>query len=124
MPLQVGHDLLALVPAVGEDDRLAKCFPPADIRVGDKLVARMMRRFRETRSEGMKKWYGQFLANTRCTSCAGSRLRRESAAVLVGERSIVDVSALTVDGARAFFRGLRLEGSARQIATACIVAWF
>ena len=34
----------------------------------------------------------------------------------VGERTLVEVSALTVDDARAFFAGLELAGAARQIA--------
>jgi excinuclease ABC subunit A len=81
------------------------------------VIPRLMRRFKETKSEGMKRWYGQFIANTRCTTCQGGRLRPESAAVRVGDHTIVDVSALTVDGARELFRTLRLEGAAKEIAT-------
>ncbi|MAJ59160.1 MAG: excinuclease ABC subunit A [bacterium TMED88] len=81
------------------------------------VIPRMMRRFKETSSERMKKWYGQYISNTQCTTCEGGRLRPESAAVLVESQSIVDLGALTVDEARDFFRGLRLKGSAKQIAT-------
>ena len=41
------------------------------------LVNRLMRRFRNTKSEGMKRWYSQFLANTPCTSCDGVRVPSE-----------------------------------------------
>ncbi|MFT7384691.1 MAG: excinuclease ABC subunit A, partial [Urechidicola sp.] len=58
------------------------------------LLNRLMRRFRNTRSEGMKRWYSQFLANTPCSSCNGVRLRPESAAVRVADRTIVDISSL------------------------------
>ncbi|HIF99472.1 MAG TPA: excinuclease ABC subunit UvrA [Myxococcales bacterium] len=81
------------------------------------VLPRLLRRFKETRSERMKRWYGQFIANTRCTSCDGRRLRAESAAVRVGEQSIVDVSALTVSETHAFFGGLALKGSDREIAS-------
>jgi len=81
------------------------------------VIPRMARRFKETRSESMKRWYGQFLANTRCNRCGGTRLRAESAAVRVGGRSIVEVSALTVEQARRFFAELELGGAARQIAS-------
>ncbi|MAI77595.1 MAG: excinuclease ABC subunit A [Deltaproteobacteria bacterium] len=81
------------------------------------VVPRMMRRFKETRSESMKRWYGQFIANTRCTRCSGTRLRAESAAVQLGQSSIVEVSALTVTEASLFFKGLKLKGSDKQIAT-------
>ena len=44
-------------------------------------------------------------------------MRAESAAVLVGPKSLVDVSAMTVDDARAFFDALKLTGAAKKIAT-------
>ncbi len=81
------------------------------------VIPRLLRRFRETRSEGMKRWYGQFIANTRCTTCDGHRLRAESAAVRVGRTSIVEVSALTVNEAGEFFVNLTLRGAAPEIAT-------
>ncbi len=81
------------------------------------VIPRLMRRFRETKSEGMKRWYSQFIANTGCTTCAGGRLREESSAVRVGDMSIVETSALTVDDARRFFDKLRPRGAAGQIAS-------
>jgi excinuclease ABC subunit A len=80
------------------------------------VLPRLMRRFRDTGSERAKRWYAQFLADTACSSCGGSRLRPESAAVRFGGRTIVEISALTIEQARDFFAGLRLEGAARQIA--------
>jgi excinuclease ABC subunit A len=80
-------------------------------------LPRLRRRFMQTGSERAKRWYAQFIGDTECSSCAATRLRPESAAVRVGKHSIVDVSALTVDDARAFFRGLKLKGAARQIAS-------
>src|SRR5262245_29964301 len=80
------------------------------------VIPRLMRRFRETGSERAKQWYGQWLGDARCSECKGSRMRPESAAVRVGDRTLVEVSALTVDDAVAFFAELRLEGAAREIA--------
>ena len=45
------------------------------------------------------------------------RLRPESAAVLLGGVSIVELSALTVDDALDFFAKMKLKGAAKQIAT-------
>jgi len=81
------------------------------------LLNRLMRRFRNTRSEGMKRWYSQFLANTPCDVCDGDRLRSESAAVKVGGQSMVDVSAMTIEEAFHFFEGLKLKGADKEIAT-------
>ncbi len=79
-------------------------------------IPRLTRVFRQTRSEGMKRWYGQFMATAACSTCAGSRLRPESTAVRLGGRTIVEVSRMTIDDARAFFAELRLAGAAGEIA--------
>lgn len=81
------------------------------------LLNRLMRRFKNTRSEGMKKWYSQYLANTPCTTCGGVRLRPESTAVKVGDATIVDVNAWTIDRTYEFFSTLALPGAAGEIAT-------
>ena len=80
------------------------------------LLNRLMRRFRNTRSEGMKRWYTQFLANTPCTACGGVRLRAESAAVQVAGQTIVELSSWTIDRTHDFFRTLKLPGAAGEIA--------
>ncbi len=81
------------------------------------VLNRLLRRFRNTRSEGMKRWYSQFLANTRCDVCDGTRLRAESAAVRVGGKTMVEVSAWTIEESYDFFRTLELPGAAGEIAT-------
>src|SRR5262245_44700321 len=80
------------------------------------VLPRLMRRFKETTSEGAKRWYGQFLGDTRCAACDGARLRAASRAVHGGGKTLVEVSGLTVDAAREFFGGLALSGAAREIA--------
>ena len=87
------------------------------VQVWEGALPRLMRRFRDTGSERAKRYYGQFLADRECSDCNGTRLRTESSAVLVGGKSIVELSSLTVDGALAFFTGLKLQGAAKQIAS-------
>ncbi len=83
-------------------------------------IPRLMRRFMQTSSERAKRWYAQWIGDARCSSCNGSRLRAESAAVLLGEgklaTSLVDVSSMTVEDARKFFDSMKLKGAAQQIA--------
>lgn len=81
------------------------------------MVNRLMRRFRNTKSEAAKRWYSQFLANTPCTSCGGVRLRPESAAVRVADETIVDISSWTIDRTHDFFSNLKLPGASGEIAT-------
>jgi excinuclease ABC subunit A len=80
-------------------------------------VPRLKRRFVEAKSERAKKWYGQWLANTDCSTCSGARLRVEAASVRLSSKSIVEVSALTVEEARQYFTDLKLKGALKQIAT-------
>jgi excinuclease ABC subunit A len=87
------------------------------VQTWEGALPRLMRRFRETGSERAKRYYGQFLADRECSACNGTRLRAESAAVKLGATSIVELSALTVDDALAFFKQLKLEGAAKQIAS-------
>jgi len=80
------------------------------------VLPRLMRRFREAGSERAKRWHSQFLTQAPCITCGGTRLRPESAAVKVGGRTIVEVSADTVTDARRFFTELKPGGVAGQIA--------
>jgi len=80
------------------------------------LIPRLMRRFRDTKSEGMKRWYGKYMANTACTTCHGTRLRVESASVYVANRTLVEISSMTVDEARDFFGKIKLSGADLKIA--------
>lgn len=81
------------------------------------LMNRLMRRFRNTRSEGMKRWYSQFLANNPCPTCGGVRLCAESAAVQIAGTTIVEISSWTIDKTHAYFQKLKLPGAAGEIAT-------
>ena len=87
------------------------------VQTWEGALPRLMRRFRDTGSERAKRYYGQFLADRKCSACGGARLRAESAAVRLGEISIVELSSLTVDDALAFFARLKFTGAAKQIAT-------
>ena len=79
-------------------------------------ISRLNRVFKQTGSEGMKRWYAQFMATAACRSCEGARLRPESAAVRMGGRTLVEVSSYTIEEAREFFAKLELSGASRQIA--------
>ncbi|MFT7686094.1 MAG: excinuclease ABC subunit A [Candidatus Azotimanducaceae bacterium] len=80
------------------------------------LVNRLMRRFKNTKSEGMKRWYSQFLANSPCFACHGVRLRPESASVRVADKTLVEISNWTIDQTCDFFANLKLKGAAGEIA--------
>jgi excinuclease ABC subunit A len=86
-------------------------------RAFEGVLNELYRRFRQTKSEGMRRWYMQYLSDARCSTCGGRRLRPESCAVTVGGRSLPEVSSLTIAEARDFILGLELGPAERRIAS-------
>jgi excinuclease ABC subunit A len=80
------------------------------------LLALSARRQQETRSAWLREDLEGLVSDRRCTACEGTRLRREARFVRVGGRSIVEVSALPIGDALAFFRALELSAAEREIA--------
>ncbi len=80
------------------------------------LLALCRRRQQETRSAWLREDLEGLVSDRRCTACEGTRLRREARFVRVGGRSIVEVAALPIGDALAFFRGLDLSPTEREIA--------
>ncbi|MCB1020741.1 MAG: excinuclease ABC subunit UvrA [Acidobacteria bacterium] len=52
---------------------------------------------------------------TLCPDCGGGRLRREALNVLVAEKTIRDVTAMSLEEAKSFFEALELEGARKKI---------
>ncbi len=80
------------------------------------ILNAMYRRFRQTKSEGMRKYYMRYLSESDCSTCGGERLRSESRAVFVGGRTLPDLGAATIQDARAFVTSLKLDRAQKQIA--------
>ncbi len=80
------------------------------------LLNTLMRRYTQTESEKAKKHYGRFLSTRPCETCGGRRLKPEVLAVKVGDRSIIDITEMTIREARDYLTGLRLTGNRRIIA--------
>jgi len=64
------------------------------------------RRYRQTKSDGMRRWYTRFMSQQTCPTCHGRRLRPESAAVTVGGQTINEVTALSIGEALLWVEGL------------------
>ncbi len=79
-------------------------------------IPNLERRYRETKSENVRRWIEGFMAVDRCPSCGGARLRPESLAVSVGGLAINEVTAFSVKQCLAFFDDLELKGAAKKIA--------
>jgi len=66
------------------------------------LASEIMRRFRQTGSDGQQEYYQGFMSEQPCVTCHGAKLRPESLAVTLGDMSITQVCGLTIDQAYAW----------------------
>ncbi|MBC7414786.1 MAG: excinuclease ABC subunit UvrA [Herminiimonas sp.] len=84
------------------------------------VVNNLQRRYRETDSMTVKEELAKFINEKECPSCKGARLRVEARFVKVGtgaqERAIYEVAATPLRETLAFFEGLTLTGSKKEIA--------
>ena len=80
------------------------------------VLPNLERRYRETESGTVREELSRFLNSQPCPDCEGTRLNRSARHVYVMDRSLPDVSALSVGHALEFFDGLSLEGWRATIA--------
>ncbi|HPR17686.1 MAG TPA: excinuclease ABC subunit UvrA [Candidatus Cloacimonadota bacterium] len=80
------------------------------------IIPTLKRRMDETTSEGMKRYYMQFIGSKPCPDCGGKKLRKESLAVKIKGKSIDEITGMTISQAIDFFGNLQLEGNDQVIA--------
>ncbi|WIM05375.1 MAG: excinuclease ABC subunit UvrA [Candidatus Nitricoxidivorans perseverans] len=80
------------------------------------IIPNLERRYRETDSVMVREELAKHLNHKPCPECGGARLRREARHVLVGDRTITDVSRLSLIDCRDFFNLLQLTGQRAQVA--------
>ncbi|HPL27905.1 MAG TPA: excinuclease ABC subunit UvrA [Anaerolineae bacterium] len=66
------------------------------------IIYNINRLFHQTHSDYTRRWYLSFMSALPCPACGGARLRPEARAVTVGGKSIVEVSAMSIDAAQAW----------------------
>ena len=77
------------------------------------VLKHVERRYRETASDAVREQLEEYMVEQPCPVCGGKRLRLESLAVLLQDKSIGDVVDLPVVDALTFFEGLPLRGNGR-----------
>jgi excinuclease ABC subunit A len=79
------------------------------------------RRYLQTKSEYMRRWYTQFMRQQSCPTCQGWRLRPEATATTIAGKNIQDVTAFSICDALAWVEGLWPEGpqGGTELQTGC-----
>lgn len=74
------------------------------------------RRYRETESPVVREDLEQYILQQPCRACQGSRLKKESRHVFVGEKSLPELSAMSIEEAKTFLENVKLTGYREAIA--------
>src|SRR5690606_3433735 len=80
------------------------------------VIPNMERRYQETESNAVREELAKYQSVQQCSTCGGTRLNAAARNVFVEERTLPEVSALSVADALEFFGGLRLEGWRGEVA--------
>ena len=80
------------------------------------VIPNLDRRYRETDSPQLREELSHYMNTSVCPDCAGSRLRQESLFIKIDNRSIHDITRLSIKEALAFFAGLKLGIRDKKIA--------
>lgn len=71
------------------------------------IVNTIWRRYRETKSDGARRYYEKFMRKDFCETCEGKRLKPESLAVTIYGKNIIEISEMTVDRCQKWIQNLR-----------------
>ncbi len=80
------------------------------------VIPNLERRYRESDSDFVKGEIERYMNNMVCPVCQGKRLKPEVLAITVNDKSIADVTEMSVEKAVAYFTGLTLNEQQAQIA--------
>jgi len=80
------------------------------------VIPNLTRRWKTTTSEFVKARLHSYLSEQSCRSCGGARLRPEAVAVIVGNKNIHQLTAMSIEQAQIFFNKLRLDSERTIIA--------
>ncbi len=81
------------------------------------IIPNMQRRYRETESSTVREELAKYLSTQPCPECSGERLNRAARNVFVSERSLPELTGMSVGHARTFFESLELPGWRGEVAS-------
>ena len=79
------------------------------------VIPNLMRRYKQTKSNGIREWIEQFMSMRTCPICEGARLKKESLSVTVGKINLGNFSRMSINKALNFIQKLELKATDRLI---------
>jgi excinuclease ABC subunit A len=80
------------------------------------VINNLQRRFNETTSDYVKEDIEKYMSSSTCKVCNGARLKPEALAVTIADKTINDVTTMSVEVAEAFFGDMKSTERERAIA--------
>ena len=80
------------------------------------VIPTLDRRYRETKSQGMRDFYEMYMSNSHCDSCNGARLKKESLALTVGTKNIQELTDMPINKIKKYLNELQLSKTKKMIA--------
>ena len=74
------------------------------------------RRYKETKSNGMREFYEMYMSERPCTCCNGARLKKEVLSIKVGKKNINELTDMSIVKAKEYLNSLKLTKSKQIIA--------
>lgn len=80
------------------------------------VASNLKRRYRDTKSEYMRREIERYMTNKPCTACQGARLKKETLSVLIGGKNISQTTSLSIIDLKKFLNSLKLTGREEAVA--------
>jgi len=80
------------------------------------IIPNLERRYHESDSDFVKKEIEKYMTSQLCVVCDGKRLKPEVLAVTINDKSIADISEMTVEEALDYYKSISLVGQQKIIA--------
>ncbi|MDR2578738.1 MAG: excinuclease ABC subunit UvrA, partial [Chitinispirillales bacterium] len=84
-------------------------------RVFEGVIPNLLRRYKDTASEDIRRWIESFMSQKNCPSCLGTRYRKQVLAILVDKKNIAEISKMSIESALEFFQNYSPKGHAKEI---------
>ena len=80
------------------------------------VIPTLDRRYRETKSQGMRDFYEMYMSEKPCHTCHGARLKKEVLSIKIGEKNINELTDMPITKIKNYLASLKLSTKEKMIA--------
>ncbi|MCR5186315.1 MAG: excinuclease ABC subunit UvrA [Clostridia bacterium] len=80
------------------------------------VIPTLDRRYRETKSDGMRQFYELYMSNSPCYTCNGARLKKEVLSIKIGNKNISQITELSIRQLKDYLNKVKLTQKQQMIA--------